>query len=292
MTHHPSGPGGYNWLDVWRRMYDEEREQAERVLPSDEATQADFWVAQAGQFAASARRVPQPDSFMRFVLPRLRSSDMVLDIGAGSGRYVPTLAGAAARVLALEPSAAMRAQLQQRVAEERLANVAIIDEGWPQADVPPCDVTISAHVLYSVREIGPFLERMARVTRRAAFLLLNIQSPAFFIGAFWQRVYGAPRLPLPGMLECLNALYQLGIPANLSLIPSPSRFIYADEQEALNDIRRRLRLADDAHNATIRDELDAVFTRDAAGHLLLRNPAVASAVVWWEHESPETERLV
>ncbi len=286
------GPGGFDWLDVWRRMYDEEREQAERVLPSDSATRADFWVNQSKQFATASQRVSQPDSFMRFVLSRLRSSDTVLDIGAGTGRYVPTLAGAAARVLALEPSAAMRAHLEQRVVDERLANVAIIAESWPEADVPPCDVTISAHVVYGVREIGPFLERMNRVTRRAAFLLLNAQPPAFFVSSFWQRIYGEPRLPLPGLLECLNALYQLGIPANLSLIPLPSRFTYADEDEAVTDIRRRLRLQNSSHDHTIRDELGHVFRRDDAGRLVLRNRRATAAVIWWEHEPPETERLV
>ena len=287
-----TGPGGFDWLDVWRRMYYEEREQAERALPSDSATRADFWVTQSKQFATAAQRVPQPDSFMRFVLPRMRSSDTVLDIGAGTGRYVPTLAGAAARVLALEPSAAMRAHLEQRVAAARLANVAVLAESWPAADVPPCDVTISAHVVYAVREIGPFLERMNRVTRRAAFLLLNKEPPAFFVSSFWQRIYGEPRLPLPGLLECLNALYQLGIPANLSLIPLPSRFTYADEEEAITDIRRRLRLPDKAHDGAIRDELEQVFRRDEAGRLLLRNRATTAAVIWWEHEPPETERMV
>jgi SAM-dependent methyltransferase len=287
-----TGPGGFNWLDVWRRMYDEEREQAERAMPSDSATRADFWVNQSKQFATAAQRVPQPDSFMSFVLPRLRSSDTVLDIGAGTGRYVPTLAGAAGRVLALEPSAAMRAHLEQRIADEQLSNVAVIAESWPDADVPPCDVTISAHVVYGVREIGPFLERMNRVTRRAAFLLLNAQPPASFVSSFWQRVYGEPRKPLPGLLECMNVLYQIGIPANLSLISPPSRFTYADEDEAVADIRRRLRLQDGAHDATIRDELAHVFRRAADGRLQLRNHAFSPAVIWWEHEPPETERVV
>lgn len=287
-----TGPGGFDWLDVWRRMYNAEREQAERALPSDSATRADFWTGQSKQFATASQRVPQPDSFMRFVLPRLRSSDTVLDIGAGTGRYVPTLAGAAARVLALEPSAAMRAHLEQRIADEHLANVAVIAEGWPEADVPPCDVTISAHVVYGVSEIGPFLERMNRVTRRAAFLLLNAQPPAFFVSSFWQRIYGEPRLPLPGLLECVNVLYQLGIPANLSLIAPPSRFTYADEDEAITDIRRRLRLQDHTHDDTIRDELGHVFQRDASGRLVLRNRAASVGVLWWEHEPPETERLV
>lgn len=293
MTHSPTGAGGLDWLEVWRRMYDEEREQAERVLPSDAAVQADCWVHQAQQFATASRRVEQPDSFMRFLLPRLRPSDTLLDIGAGTGRYEPTLARAVARVLALEPSPTMRAHLEQRLAAEQIGNVAVVAERWPEADLPPCDVAIAAHVVYGVREIGPFLQRMERVARRAAFVLLHMQHPAAFISAFWQRVYGEPRLPLPSAVECFNVLHQLGIPAQFSLIPVPSRFAYADEHEALADVRRRLRLTDQIHDAALRDELDNVFARDSTGRLLLRNFQPFSAVVWWQNdESFDTARLV
>ena len=156
---------------------------------------------------------------MRFLLPHLRPGDRLLDIGAGTGRYEPTLARNVAEVFAVEPSPAMRQRLEQRIAEERLAAVRVVAAAWPDAEVPPCDVAIAAHVLYGVREVGPFLQRMDAVVRRAGFLLLAYQHPLSFISAFWERIHGAPRLPLPGALECLNALYQLGITAQMALVP-------------------------------------------------------------------------
>src|SRR5688500_20055800 len=63
--------GGYDWLATWRRMYDEERAQAENSKLPGFIPQADCWSGQANRFAAAAQRAEQPDGFMHFLLPRL-----------------------------------------------------------------------------------------------------------------------------------------------------------------------------------------------------------------------------
>lgn len=278
----PIGPGGFDWLDVWRRMYDAERAQAEAVTPPGFSVTNDCWQQQSQRFAAAVRRVEQPDPFMSFVLPHLRPTDIVLDIGAGAGRYEPVLARAVAQVIAIEPSASMRAHLEQRIAEEALERVQVVPEPWPEADVPACDVAIAAHVLYGVREVGPFLQRMDAVARRACFLVLGIQHPSSFISPFWEQLHGEPRLPLPGAIECLNVLYQLGIPAHLSHIRSTHRFRYIDDQEALADIRWRLRLLPDpVTDAAIVEAIGHFLEREDDGRLIPRNHAGDVAVIWW-----------
>jgi SAM-dependent methyltransferase len=278
-------PGGYDWLAIWRRMYDDERAQAERATAPGFAIDADCWAGQAERFAATARQATQPDSFMRFLLPHLRSGARLLDIGAGSGRYEPTLARAVAEVLAVEPSPSMRERLERRIAEERIAGVRVVAASWPEADVPPCDVAISAHVLYAVRDVGPFLERMDAVARRACFLLLAYQHPLSFMSAIWERFHGAPRLLLPGALECLNALYQLGIPAQMALIPVRDRFSFADEDDALDGIRSRLRLPPEpGRDRAILAAIHELLELDADGRLAPCGLPEQTAVIWWEHE--------
>lgn len=275
--------GGYDWLATWRRMYDDERAQAEQLAPTSGAAQADCWAGQATRFAAAAQRSPQPDGFLRFLLPRLRPTDTVLDIGAGSGRYEPLLAANAAEVLALEPSPAMREQLAQRLAEAQPSNVRVLAEGWPAASAPVCDVAIAAHVLYAVREIAPFLSAMHAAARRGGYLLLALRHPSSFISPFWERMHGAPRLPLPGALECLNVLFQLGIAAQLTLVPILTRFSYLDEDEALADLRWRLRApATPATDAAIRTAIVDLLDRDADGRLAPRDQPAHAAVIWWE----------
>jgi SAM-dependent methyltransferase len=284
-------PGGYDWLDTWRRMYDEERAQAENTIVPGFAAAADCWSGQADRFAAAARRSPQPDGFMRFLLPHLHPEDRLIDIGAGTGRYEPALAEAVAEVLAIEPSPSMRDQLERRLAEsDSPGKVRVIPERWPEAEVPACDIAIAAHVLYGVQEIGPFLERMDAVARRACFMLLAIQHPSSFVSPFWERLHGAPRLPLPGALECLNALYQLGIAAQMSLVPVTNRFSYADQHEALADLRWRLRVpATVTYDRAIREAIDDLLDRDDGGRLAPRGLPRQAAVIWWEHVGTNEE---
>jgi hypothetical protein len=127
---------------------------------------------------------------------------------------------------------------------------------------------------------------MDEVARRACFLLLAYRHPLSFISDFWQRFHGEPRWPLPGALEALNALYQLGIAAQMTLIPIPSRFSYAGEDEALADIRWRLRFPPDPdRDQAIRMVLHELLIREDDGTLAPRDLAPHAAVIWWEHET-------
>lgn len=271
--------GGYDWLTVWRRMYDEERAQGDAATDPNFHTTPDFWEGQAERFAAAARSTPQPDGFMRFLLPRLRPTDRLLDIGAGSGRYEPFLSQHVAHLLALEPSAAMRQHLEQNSPP----TTQIIASGWPNPDVPPCDIVIAAHVLYGVREIGPFLQQMNATAQRGCYLLLAFVHPSSIAAPFWQAIHGTARLQLPGALECLAALFQLGIPANLSLVPIDNRMRFPDPSAALADLRWRLRVAPESQrDAQLHAMIQEQFEHSDDGSLYPRNLPDQAAVIWWE----------
>jgi SAM-dependent methyltransferase len=276
------GAGGYDWLDVWRRMYDAEREQAEAVTDTSFERHADEWATRAARFARVSKQAPQPDGFMQLLLPRLRPTDTVLDIGAGVGRYIPLLARAVAQVIALEPSGAMRAQLEQRLSEERLHNVELVSAPWPADHVIMADVVVSAHVAYAVREIGPFLETMDRAARRSCYLYLGLRHPTTALSPFWERFHGKPRLPLPAAMEAFNALHQLSIPAAMELVPLINRFSFNSADEALQEIRHRLRYAPDPRrDAEILAAITEILVRNNDGSL--SPPALPrhAAVIWW-----------
>lgn len=272
--------GGYDWLNVWRRMYDEERAQGDAATDPGFSIAPDFWEGQADRFAAAAVSSAQPDAFMRFLLPRLQPTDRLLDIGAGTGRYEPFLSQHVAEVVALEPSASMRRHLEQRSP----ANIQIIASGWPNPDVLPCDILIAAHVLYGVRDIGPFLQQMHATARRGCYLLLAFLHPSSIAAPFWEAIHGTPRLPLPGAIECLAALFQLGIPANLSLVPIDHRMRFTDQEAALADIRWRLRVAPEPQrDERLRAMLQDLFEHNNDGSLHPQNLPDQAAVIWWEH---------
>jgi len=275
------GAGGYDWLAIWRAMYDAEHAQTEALVGAQRARTPDRWAGKAGRYARSSGRAAQPDAFMRAMLPYLRPTDTVLDIGAGAGRHALFLANQVAQVVAVEPSASMRQHLEQRLDAANANNVIVAPVPWPSADVPASDVAICAHVAYGVREIGPFLTAMNAAARRACFVLLGFRQPSFVLAPFWEYIYGTPRLPLPGALECFSALHQLGLPARFDLLPA-SPFTFADRHEALEDLRWRLYLPEEESSDTrLLAAIGDLVKHDAAGRCVPTNQPAHVALLWW-----------
>lgn len=275
--------GGYDWLATWRTMYDAERAQGEAATDPAFARYADTWAGRARHYAAAARRHPQPDPFMAFLAPLLRPSDRVIDVGAGTGRYLPYLAAQVAEVIAVEPSPAMRAELETTLHEAGVTNVQVLPEGWPLERPIAADVVISAHVVYGVREIGPFLTALNASARRLCALHLGLKHPSSVLAPFWERVHGLERLPLPGALEALAACHQLDLAARLELIAAATAFAFTGADEALDELRVRLRLSPDpARDAALLAAMAELLVPLGDGQLAPREQQRFSGVVWWE----------
>jgi SAM-dependent methyltransferase len=287
--HELPGPraGGYDWLATWRAMYDAERAQGEAATDPAFARHADMWAGRAARFAATSRRFPQPDSFMAWLTPRLRPTDRVVDVGAGTGRYLPYLGGHVAEVVAVEPSAAMCDELERTLADAGVRNVRVLRESWPSPEPIAADVVISAHVVYGVREIAPFLTGIDAAATRLCALYLGLRHPTWALAPFWERVHGEPRLPLPAALEALPACHQLGLPARLDLVLAPPSFQFPDAEEALEEVRARVRVAPGPErDAVLRAAIADLLVADASGSLAPPTAPREAAVVWWEPRRP------
>jgi SAM-dependent methyltransferase len=281
--------GGHDWLEIWRTMYDRERAQGEAGADAEFARHPDTWANHARRFARASQRVPQPDGFMQLLLPRLRPTDTVADVGAGSGRYLPVLARAVARVIAVEPSGAMRAEMDRLIADEGLTNVTVIDSGWPLAEPFQADVILSAHTVYGVREVGPFLQAMDACARRACYLYLGLRHPAATLSHFWAAIHAEPRLPLPAALEAICCLHQLGLPAALELVPVRPSFRFDSLDDAVEEIRLRLRvLPEPERDARITAAARAWLIPTADGGLAPPEQPTHAAVISW---SPATSAV-
>ncbi len=71
----------------------------------------DPWRGRADRFATYSAELPPDDPLFLRLRAAVRPDDTVLDVGAGAGRYALPLAGLAGKVVAVEPSPAMRRHL-------------------------------------------------------------------------------------------------------------------------------------------------------------------------------------
>jgi SAM-dependent methyltransferase len=275
-------PGQQDWVAIWRKMYDAERAQGEAATHPDMERSADQYAAIAQRYAATVKRTPQPDAFMRWLVPHLRPGLRVLDIGAGSGRYLEQIVAQGCRYIAMEHSAAMRAQIAVVQARQGNADVTVIDGTWPATTVPDSDIVFAAHVLYAVRDIAPFVLAMDAAARERCVLLLGARHPTSPMLPLWQAYHGEARLPLPAAYECIAVLAQLGICADVTVLAAVAPMSALTRSDAIDDVCYRLRLPWDAeHRAAVGALIDAQWLLQADGSLVSPVAVPPQVVMTW-----------
>ncbi len=230
----------------------------------------DRWQGRAARFDRMSRKALGDAEIEAGLAPIVRPSDVVIDVGAGTGRHAIPLATRCARLVAIEPSPAMRALLSARVAEERASNVEVIGREWPDDEAPLGDVVFSAHVVYGVAEIVPFVSAMTERARRTCALLLKLSAPADALADVAQALHGVRRPRRPGALEALAVLHQLGHAAELAILRGSSRpMSFSDDEDDLREVAMRTGVSPDAEGlGRVRLALDQAATRTSDGWLV------------------------
>jgi SAM-dependent methyltransferase len=230
--------GEIDWAERWKEMVRSNRARAS-------VAEADPWAKRAARYARMSRERPQ-ELLLAALGPLLSADDVVADVGAGSGRHVIELAPRVRRVIAIEPSPAMRGHLEQRCQEERLHNVSIRSEPWPHPLAEEVDLAFSAHVLYGVEDPLPFIRAM-NAARRRAVLYLSPRPPQTAVDVLWAEIHGWSRPRPPGALEAVALLWQLGLRAEVEAVAGTERpMLFRDEGDDLIELCHRLAIAPDA----------------------------------------------
>jgi 2-polyprenyl-3-methyl-5-hydroxy-6-metoxy-1,4-benzoquinol methylase len=121
----------------WDQLVLSEHTQTDRFRdpPPDE----DPWTGLAWNFAPPDKAEADLDPAVPVIDTYLDKNDTVIDVGAGGGRLAIPLARRCARVIAVEPSNAMRAGMEASISELGVDNVDVVAETWEDADIPVGD---------------------------------------------------------------------------------------------------------------------------------------------------------
>ena len=289
MTDPAQTAGEVDWVALWNSLV-RRREQMRRPEPLPDAD--DRWSARAPTYdARSQARWAARDTSREFLVGLLEglSKPTLLDIGAGSGKWVVPLAPHCRQITAVEPSASMRSRLEKHLGERGIANVTVVPEAWPCPDVPMHDVTLCSHAMYGFADFAGFVRGVQAVTRHTCVWLMRAPPLDGIMAEAARRVLGHPYDSVNFQLA-FNALLQLGIFPNV-LMEDPRTWdpwVHDSVPEALAELKRKLCLYEDtSHDAYLNDLLERrLIRRD--GRYVWPCGTHAALVYWQVHREGDS----
>jgi SAM-dependent methyltransferase len=252
-------PRAADVLSAWAARVRANAEQVERL--GEVQNPSDFYAPVAQLFEDDPHRSEEVLDLLRGLV---RTDDVVLDIGAGGGRYALPLALVAREVIALDASPGMLGVLRQAMERHGITNVRPVEARWPTEDAPAADVTLISHVGYDIEAIGPFADALEAAARRLCIAVLLEHPPPHEIDRLWPAIHGEERASLPALPEFLTLLLARGRLPEVRLATRP-RFAHDSPEIRLMQARRLLWLRPDSEkDHKLRASLEATADQPPA----------------------------
>ena len=275
----------------WHDIVERRRVQMDTAYAAAGINNADYWGKRAKTYRQALHDRIDEDPFLLRVRRDVTSETTALDVGAGTGRHTLALAPHVARMLAVEPSAAMLGLLREDVEAQKLTNVETIASGWLQAEVEPADVVLCSHVLYPIADPVPFIRKLEASARQRVYVYLRVDPLPTDLG-LWSAFHGVALQAQPAHLDLVGLLAQIGIAADVEIVEHRFAWTFADLDEAVAQLRNSLCLHEDdaAATARLRTLLEARLVRWPSGRLGPEIGSARSAIVSWRPEASSRGR--
>lgn len=240
----------------WREIVESEHAQTERLR---EWQEPDYYRPMVEHFTADPHR--PGDELLNELRSYCGPAVTWIDVGAGGGRNALPLALASERVIAVEPSEAMRGALSEGAMEAGIDNLEILPLRWPEgSDQISADYVLMAHVGYDISDINLFIDGLERAARVRCFASLMNRAPSSGYERLWEEVHGEERIALPAMREFIHLLLARGATPDVRMY---QRDVHQHEPEEIRmSARRRLWLAEGSEkDKKLQRLLDKEFER-------------------------------
>ena len=162
------------------------------------------------------------DPNLAVIASYIEAGDVVIDVGGGAGRISLPLALRCREVINVEPSPTMAIGFRTNAAGAGISNTRIIEGEWPDVDAPAASVALVNHVTYLTREIVPFIKKLEQAGRRRVLITVNSVPGPSFQRVLYQLVHGEAEEIVPGHVELINVIWEMGILPDIRVLPQPT----------------------------------------------------------------------
>jgi len=180
---------------------------------------------------ADPRRPLDPN--LEIIASYIQPDDVIIDVGGGAGRISLPLALRCREVINVEPSVAMGAGFRANADQAGISSARLVEGDWLTVDPPAGTVALVNHVTYLTREIVPFIERLERFGSQRVIITVNSPPPPSWHRVLFHLVHGEAEEIVPGHVELVGVLWELGILPDVRVLPHAARpIIPAPTREA------------------------------------------------------------
>jgi len=219
------------------------------------------WDGKSSSMAASAVNSPYVDAFISRMA--LQKDDCVLDIGCGPGTLAVPLAKRVKKVVAVDYSPQMLAQLRDYAAREGVTNIETRCLSWEEdwSLLPRADIAVASRSL-EVGDIEAALEKMTRHADKACYLTYKVGGS--YVDMEILDFIGKTIVPKPDFWYIPLILYQKGLLPRVDYIETPRGSIKSTDADAfVASLRWSLGSLDEAQEEKARLYFDKIIAKES-----------------------------
>lgn len=186
---------------------------------TDAAADREFWSEFAPRYDYTVGGIASVANALAAVRGLLRSSDTLLDVGAGTGRFAVQLAREVQAITAVDHSPNMLAILSDAAVAAGVNNITVVEhEFTPGSTLPVHDVVLAAWSLYRSTDLDGVLSALVAAARRNLVIVCGVGGHPPHRSMVERHCGAWTESTRPDHLDVALALWRQGTLANISIV--------------------------------------------------------------------------